>query len=138
MADPLITPTGYRLNTVAEAFARLQRGVNPWVAIGDFLDDWYVRAQSDETRRRMVRDEIALARSPQEVRWAAFFAAMSHTLSLAYNIGAPAWVGDSQYVLADPWFLAPGEPLRALQLVESPPEFKMRNVFPGDRVLSRV
>lgn len=32
--------TGYRLETVSQAFARVQHGEDPWIAIGDFLDDW--------------------------------------------------------------------------------------------------
>ncbi len=134
----MTTGTGYRLNTAADAFARLQSGVGPWVAIGDFLDDWYVRAPSNQTRLLMVRDEISAPHSDEETRWASFFAAMVHRLTLEYRLTVPDWVRRPQYVLADPWFLMPGEPMRALQLIESPPEFKMRNVFPGDRVLSRA
>ncbi len=138
MGDLLVTWTGYRIGTAVEAFARLQGGERPWVAIGDFLDDWYFRAKTNEVRAMMVRDEIAPARGADETRWAAFFAAMIHRLCSQYKVLAPAWVQDSKYVLVDPWFMSGGEALRAWELIESPPEFKMRNVFGGDNVLSRV
>jgi hypothetical protein len=36
------------------------------------------------------------------------------------------------------WFLYPGWRLRAWQLAETPVPFRMRNIFGGDRILSRV
>ena len=32
--------TGYRLSTVSQSFDPVRRGADPWIALGDFLDDW--------------------------------------------------------------------------------------------------
>lgn len=128
----------YRPGTAADAFRRLLGGTDAWVALGDFLDDWYVRAITNEVRRAMVKDELPDARTEDEIRWAAFFAATVHRLCDAYKMPPPEWVRHNRYVLQQPWFLFPGTSLRAWQLFESPPEFKMRNVFAGDNVLSRA
>jgi hypothetical protein len=40
--------------------------------------------------------------------------------------------------LPEPWFLYPGWRLRAWQLFETPVAFRVRNIFGGDRILSRV
>ena len=68
MRDLLLTATGYRVSTVFEAFAHLQQGTDPWVAIGDLLDDWYFRAPTNDARMLMVRDEIGEPRDAADTR----------------------------------------------------------------------
>ena len=63
---------------------------------------------------------------------------MVHRLCQQRNVPMPLWIWSTKYVLTEPWFVWPGSSLRVWQLVESPPEFKMRNVFAGDNTLSRA
>jgi hypothetical protein len=51
----------------------------------------------------------------------------------------PGWVSDGSLILDEPYF--PGattDLLKLVCLVESPPEFKMRNIFTTENVLSRT
>ena len=60
------TRTGYRLETVSQAFERVQHGEDPWIAIGDFLDDWG-RAEKDK-RRLLVSAPIILKLDDPEIK----------------------------------------------------------------------
>ena len=91
-------------------------------------------------RPDLVREGIA---APDEgtvelQRWAAFCAAMVEWLCRQDELPFPAWTANAAYRLSEPWFLYPGDLLRAWQLVSTPTPFKMRNIFGGDQMLSRV
>ena len=60
--------------TIAETFERILNGTTPWVAIGDFLDDW--RRSKVEDRYELVETPIAEAPTLGMLRWAAFCASM--------------------------------------------------------------
>jgi hypothetical protein len=57
--------------TIAESFDRLTKAENPWVAFGDFLDDW--RRSDHQDRYEFI--EARLQDSAHHVHWAALFAA---------------------------------------------------------------
>ena len=123
--------------TVAETFDRILHESSPWVPIGDFLDDW--RRSDREDRLELVTEGIARVEVGHEAfRWAAFCAAMVEWLCWQDQLPFPSWTGDASYRLAEPWFLYPGDLLRAWQLATTPAPFKMRNIFSGDRVLNRA
>ncbi len=123
--------------TIAETFERIKRESTPWVPIGDFLDDW--RRSERDDRLELVSMGIEPAgENPELQRWAAFCAAMTEWLCWQDHLPFPAWTSDDAYRLAEPWFLYPGDLLRAWQLATTPAPFKMRNIFSGDRTLSRA
>jgi hypothetical protein len=125
--------------SVKETFARIQADTaHPWLAIGDFLDD--LRFTDIADRPDLVRDSIAEVdeENVELLRWAAFCAAMVEWLCWQDALPFPAWTSDAKYRLSDPWFLYPGDLLRAWQLVATPAPFKMRNIFGGDQMLVRV
>jgi len=128
----------YEPKAVTEAFAEIVAGKPPFVAAGDFLDDF--RRATIEDRRRLVRDPLPTVPPKNQtlVRWAAFFAALVDQLCWESGIPAPGWVDNREYILSCPWFLIPASALRAWVLTTSPVPFKMRNIFCGDNVLSRV
>jgi hypothetical protein len=129
----------WRRQTIAETFDDICKGKgrSPWVPIGDFLDDW--RRSDVEDRLELVSMGIASAGdNPELLRWAAFCAAMVEWLCWQDRLPFPKWTSNLAYSLAQPWFLYPGDLLRAWQLVSTPTPFKMRNIFTGDQVLSRV
>ncbi len=124
--------------TIDETFSRIHEDIaHPWVAIGDFLDDW--RRSAKEDRLALVAIDIAPANvQGDELRWAAFCAAMVEWLCWQDGLPFPTWTSRQEYRLADPWFLYPGDLLRAWQLATTPTPFRMRNIFGGDEMLSRV
>ena len=122
--------------TIAETFERILRGTTPWVAIGDFLDDW--KRSAVEDRYELVEKPIAAAPTLDMLRWAAFCAATVEWLCWQDDRDWPVWTDQEQYLLADPWFLYEGKRLVAWQLVTTPAPFKMRNIYGGDRMLERV
>jgi hypothetical protein len=130
--------SAYRAQTAHGTLARVRAGTAPWVAVGDFLDDW--RRADAATRRRMVAEPLGPTSSDDEHRWAALIAAAVDQLAWEADprIEPPAWVRDVRYVLPEPWFLLPGWRLRMHQLVDTPAAFKRRNIYGGDRLILRV
>ena len=124
--------------TIKETFERIcgKDQSTPWVAIGDFLDDW--RRSAVEHRRELVTEPIATAPTPELHRWAAFCAAMVEWLCWQDRLPFPAWTSKSEYRLSEPWFLYPGDLLKPWQLATTPTPFRMRKIFGGDHMLDRV
>lgn len=129
----------WKRQSIQETFARIQTDLHhPWLAIGDFLDDWRFTEVSD--RADLVREGIS-AVDPHNVdllRWAAFCAAMVEWLCWQDGLPFPAWTARVEYRLEEPWFLYPGDLLRAWQLAMTPAPFKMRNIFGGDQMFARA
>ena len=121
-----------------ETFGRIyQAPAHPWVALGDFLDDW--RRSAPEDRLELVKDPIEVAVFTLELqRWAAFCAACVEWLCWQDGLPFPAWTSKSEYHLSEPWFLYPGDLLKPWQLATTPTPFRMRKIFGGDHMLDRV
>jgi hypothetical protein len=135
-AQPADAPRHHH-QTAAEKFDRILSGTMPWVAIGDFLDDW--RRLPQPERSGLVSQPIAEAGDALEMRrWAAFLAATVEWLCWNDGLPFPAWTSSPAYTLPEPWFLYPGWRLRAWQLATTPTPFRMRNIFGGDHMLDRV
>jgi hypothetical protein len=130
--------TTYEPQTARQTLVRIRAGVEPWLAIGDLLDDW--RRADHVTRARIIEEPLDQATSDDDQRWAVFIVAAVDQLAWESEprIEPPAWVRDTRYVLSEPWFLLPGWRLRMHQLVDTPAAFKRRNIFGGDRIMSRV
>jgi hypothetical protein len=129
----------YRPQSAAHAFARILHRTDPWIAVGDFVDDW--RRSAPEARLALVEDPIATVGKRQEFqRWAAFFAAMVEALCQEAGLPTPAWTARPDYLLPEPWYLYPGDhpQLRAWQEATTPEPFKRRNILGGDQILARV
>jgi hypothetical protein len=127
----------YRAATAAETFGRVLAGEDPRIAVGEFLDDW--RAAAADGRAALVAEPIGDAGDDEDLRrWAAFVAAMVDHLCAQAGIAPPSWTAGAAFRLAEPWFLIPGWPLRAWQLITTPVPFRMRNIFGGDNLLDRA
>ncbi|MBI3977899.1 MAG: hypothetical protein HY331_06915 [Chloroflexi bacterium] len=125
----------YQPQTAAESLRIIAGGADPWLAIGQFLDDW--RRTSPAERPRLFGEPLPDVPS-EHLRWAALLAAAVDCLSAQEGLPAPSWTSRPEYRLPEPWFLYPGWRLRAWQLAETPVPFRMRNIFGGDRILARV
>lgn len=129
--------TGYQPQAASAAFTRIADGVDPYVAFGDFLDDW--RRTPRDQRFELVRAPIEVRpRGQKTLRWAAMFAAAIDQLCADDAVAPPGWVGRDIHRLEDPWFLIEGTAIRAWLLVTTPVPFKVRNIFTGDTVLQRT
>lgn len=121
--------------TAAETMEIIAGGEDPWLALGQFLDDW--RGSDRSQRPRLVSEPLPDV-SPEYHRWAALLAAAVDWLCVQEQLPVPAWTRNPEYRLKEPWFLYPSWRLRAWQLAETPVPFRMRNIFGGDRILARV
>ncbi len=130
--------TGYRLSTVRQSFDRVRRGEDPWIVLGDFLDDWR-RAEPDQ-RPLLVAEPIGTTEDDPQRRWAALFAAVVDWLcwTLEPRVETPAWVTDPVFVLPEPWFVVQGRAMQAWQLIESPTPFRMRRIFTDASIVARA
>ncbi len=123
--------------TASESFERIKRGEYPWVAFGDFLDDWY-RSRSED-RCDLITQPLAEAATAEEQRWATLFAGAIEELCQMDSIPMPIWIMESRYYLAEPWYpTARKEALRRFMEETTPQTFKQRKVFVGDRALLRA
>jgi hypothetical protein len=128
-------PSEYQPQTAADTFRLIAAGTDPWIAIGQFVDDWQ---RTDRSRRPALVEVPLAAAEAEQARWAALLAASVEWLCARDGHPFPAWTGRPEYRLPEPWFLYPGWRLRAWQLAETPVPFRMRNIFGGERILSRV
>jgi hypothetical protein len=128
--------TGYRWHTIAKTFQEICNNQEPWVALGNFLNDWWFFAT--ENRREMVKTPLAPAPTRDENRWAAFCAAMVEWLCWQDDLPIPAWTSQQCYILPEPWFLYEDWGSRSWLLATTPAPFKMRNIYGGDRMFNHV
>ncbi|MBI4491590.1 MAG: hypothetical protein HY690_02215 [Chloroflexi bacterium] len=125
----------YHPQTAADTLRLIAGGADPWLALGQFVDDW--RRTETAQRPRLVGEPLPGVPA-QHLRWAALLAASVEWLCAQDELPFPSWTSRPEYRLAEPWFLYPGWRLRAWQLAETPVPFRMRNIFGGDRILARV
>ncbi len=129
----------WQRQTMAETFERIrQTPTQPWVALGDFLDDW--RRSDRDDRSELVEEPITLKEDDgaELRRWAAFCAATVEWLCWQDKLPFPSWTNNPLYHLDEPWFLYPGDLLKPWQLATTPTPFRMRKIFGGDHMLDRV
>jgi hypothetical protein len=99
-----------------------------------FLDQFYI--SSAEQRLALIQFAPTCLKDHRHL---AYSAAGVHKLCREHELSIPSWVRDGSFILDEPYF--PGattDLLRLVCLVESPPEFKMRNIFTTENVLSRI
>ena len=130
----------WQRQTMHETLARIQQDPEyTWVAIGDFLDDW--RRSAEDDRLALVSMGIPEVEIGSSVfHWAVFCAAMVEWLCIQDHFSIPDWTQDSHLHLPDPWYLYPGEveQMKAWQRETTPASFAQRNIFGGDKILSRI
>jgi hypothetical protein len=104
--------------------------------LGDFLDEFY--KTTPEKQPEMFRARPEDMNCPSFVP---FLAATTHKLANDYNLPAPGWIFERRCYLpgAEPYFgcNAKGN-LRLFFMYKSPAEFKHRNLFVDENVLTRV
>lgn len=102
------------------------------------MDEFYY-ALNNEQRQEVLNEEPVWFTGVGEYEMA-FVSAMVNKLAVDYDLITPTWVYNDEYFqLKEPHFAmgAKGD-LRLLLLVESPKQFRMRNIFTTSNVLSRA
>lgn len=126
------------MDTIQDILINTQKGEDFYLLLGDFLDEFYRSDQS--VQQRMIESPPygnALNNQPEHL---SFAAATAHKLANDYGLAVPDWVfGKRYYMTGAPFFAcrAKGN-LRLLFMYKSPAEFKHRNLFVDENVLSRV
>jgi len=126
-----------QLQTIALTYHQICQGEQPWVALGNFMNDWFDYAK--ERRSELVAVPISLPEtlSHEAFRWAVFCTASVEYLCDRYEILCPSWVHNLNYRLPEPWFDAPmaHKPQVREYLIEQTPEpFTRRNIYCGNRM----
>jgi hypothetical protein len=122
------------LHTMASAYTEICRGEDPWIALGDFMNDWFDYAK--DRRERLVADPLVVpdVLSDDKQHWAVFCAASIEWLCQQYGVACPAWVFAPVYYLSDPWFYYPQAKLRERLIQQTPEPFTRRNIYCGNRM----
>lgn len=105
------------------------------VALGNFLDAFY--RLPDEAKLRDEPATIAV-HVPRALEMDAYLAAAAERLARLNAITIPNWVYKPNRYLHVPSFGSDAASLRATLLLESPPEFRTRNIFVTGNVLTRA
>ncbi len=127
------------LHTMAATFQEICQGEEPWIALGNFMNDWFDYAK--DRRAELVAAPLTLPEDAhqQQRRWAAFCAASVDYLCARFSVPCPAWVSHPVYTLPEPWFDAPmahKPEVRIYLLQQTPEAFTRRNIYCGDRVFA--
>ena len=125
---------GYQYHTIAETFELICSNENPWMAIGNFLNDWWY--YTADQRVKLIETPLPLKATKKAHQWAAFCAAMIETLCERCDVPYPNWITQEHLVLPGPWFYDKDKESRARLLAIAPTPFKKRNVYVSNRVLS--
>lgn len=129
------TRLAYRPQTTVDTMARIEAGVDPWIAVRDFLEDW---TYLPESRIELVADRPPFATEDQR-RWAALLAAAVEALCLREGLVLPAWTREPVFRLEEAWYLYEGTGrIRDWLRETTPPAFSSRNIWSGDRLLRRT
>ncbi|MBO0777773.1 MAG: hypothetical protein J2P37_02995 [Ktedonobacteraceae bacterium] len=123
--------------TMAYVYTLICRGVRPWTALGNFMNDWY--GNDKDNREVLICDPLVTVGplTKYKWRWRAFCAASVEFLCGRYHVPCPQWVHDPAFILTTPWYAEDyvvSEYVKRKQEEETPIEFKKRNILCGWRL----
>lgn len=123
------------MRTLKQLAEQVRDGRPPEIELGDFLDSFYRRPTADA-----VSEEPLLLQGshPHGAILDAFGAATAEHLCRRFGLPIPAWVYERSRYLDRPFFAMDAPSFRATLLLESPVEFRSRNLFVTANALSRA
>jgi hypothetical protein len=124
--------------TMKRLIDQVRNGEDFHLLLGDFLDEFY-RSEQD-AQQLMINDEPSLIADGIAREWLGFAASTAHKLANDHGLAVPTWVFDRRCYLYDQPYFGGGATgtLRLLFMYTSPTEFKHRNLFVDENVLTRV
>ena len=126
------------MDSIRKLLDNTQSGGDFYLLLGDFLDEFYKASKTEQ--QSMVSEPPSGFGQKCGRELLSFAAATAHKLANDYRLDVPSWVFDKKYYMSDRPFFgcdAKGD-LRLLFMYKSPAEFKHRNLFVDEHVLSRV
>lgn len=129
----MIAPRRLRLSRPQTARAVARRATT-LEEFGLNLRDWFHELRHVSTRGQLLRAVAVrpprLADKFEQGEIAdSFLAAQVEFLCRRAGVAPPRWSQDESYVLDEPWFSVPAPALRAHLLLDTPTEFRNRNLF---------
>lgn len=125
--------------TLAHAYRDIRSVTEPWVAINEFLHEWYDYSR-DQREQLLAQPPAPFPdRTATDLRlWAVFLVALAEWLCEEHRVPCPSWVDNPACTLDAPWYVidAPGlskSHVRERRWLTTPEPFRRRNVICGDR-----
>ncbi len=103
--------------------------------IKNFLDDFYFEP---DIRKVNEEPEFLINVFNDNGLADAYLAAVCESMCNREGYRIPTWADDPKRILKKPFFDATTDNMRIILLLESPTEFRKRNIFVGANALSRV
>jgi hypothetical protein len=117
------------MNSLSEVKTQILKDPDNWqIPFMDFVDDF-----RREKNVAQIQEGLILGHE----RFDALLASTIEYLCREQHIKTPDWVAAIP-ACRKPWFVAGMESLKAIALVESPVEFRIRKIFVLENFLSRV
>jgi len=126
------------MKTIDRILESTAEGVDFYLLLGDFLDEFY---HACKAKKQQMINEAPFGKALQNRQeYLSFAAATAHKLANDYGLTVPEWVFEKQYYATEKPFFGCGSKgnLRLLFMYKSPAEFKHRNLFVDENVLTRV
>jgi len=125
------------MDSIKQVIYKAAAGEDFYLLMGDFLDEFY---RSDQAARQQMISERPADTDGGRRECLGFAASAAHKLANDYGLDVPEWVFEKRCYLYDEPYFACGaaDNLRLLFMYKSPAEFKHRNLFVDENVLSRV
>jgi hypothetical protein len=123
------------MNSLVNVARDVEAGLSFSVAFGNFLDAFYL-APDGGMLQEMPQQIASGIVHAEEIN--AYLAAAAERLARRSGFDIPAWVFEPCRYLHVPFFANEAATLRATLLLESPPEFRTRNIFVTGNALDRA
>ena len=106
------------------------------LALGTFLDDFYDCDSADKVLALQDEPVIGILDRVQYCK----LAAAAHKLAVDYNLPVPDWTFKSEYTMPHPVYAYNSDDSDFHELLKdiTPGEYRIRNLFLGSNVLTRV
>lgn len=133
--SPRLSWRNCTVTTLKQVAEQVRAGRPFEIELGDFLDAFYRQPTVEAVRESPA---VLAGLHPRGDIVDAFLAAAAEHLCLRFELPIPGWVFEPCRYLERPFFALDAASFRATLLLESPAEFRSRNLFVTANALSRA